>query len=445
MFNFKRMLLIAFFMPALLATGTQLDTLQFSLDEAMEYAIKNSYISRNSKLDVAAARKKVWETITIGLPQVEGSANYNAFLDIPVSLIPGEFVDQPGTYVPVKFGQDFSADVGIAVDQLIFDGSYLVGLKAARVYLDLARKTKEKTEIDIREAVANAYYYALVAAENRQLNQDNLVNTKRLLYEAKAYYDNGFREEQDVDQIRLMMKRAENEVLKADREIRVSKMVLKYTLGVDVNLPILLTDSLMGLVAPVQQAAYHEMPFDFGKHIDYRLQETQLSLKRSELSLEKVAFLPRVSGFFSYTKTAYANEFNLLKEKWFPSTIVGVQVTMPLFNSGMKTARVAQAKIRVEQAENQQLMNVQNLEKNYLTALSNLETALGQFHNDEENSVIARSIYDKTQVKFNNGLATSTELSQNEAQYLQAHGAYLLSALQLLQARIALQKSIGTL
>lgn len=148
------------------------------------------------------------ETIAIGLPQVTGEANYTNFLDLPVSLIPGEFFgEDAGTYVPVKFGQDYNSDFGFTVNQLIFDGSYIVGIGSAKIYLQMASQTKEKTEIDIKHAVAQSYFMVLTAEENLKVMRENLTNSQKLESDTRALYNNGFSEEQDVDQMKLLVQK----------------------------------------------------------------------------------------------------------------------------------------------------------------------------------------------------------------------------------------------
>jgi outer membrane protein len=209
--KFRTLYLLPFVLIYITA-GATAQTSRFSLDEAQRYAMENSYVIKNSRQDIVLAQKEVWKTITIGLPQVSGSANYNKFLSLPVSLIPGEFFgEDPGTYIPVKFGQDYNSDFGFTVNQLIFDGSYIVGVGSSKIYLDLAKHAEEKTEITIREAVSQAYYLALIGMKNKQIMEDNLKNTQNLLRETNAYFENGFREESDVDQMKILVRNAENE------------------------------------------------------------------------------------------------------------------------------------------------------------------------------------------------------------------------------------------
>lgn len=419
---------------------------KYSLEEAQQYAMQHSYVLHNTRQDIAKAQKEVWKTITIGLPQVSGSANYNMFLNLPVSLIPGEFFGgEPGTYMPVKFGQDYNSDFGFTVSQLIFDGSYIVGVGSSQIYLNLAKQASEKTEIDIREAVAQAYYLVLIGLENKKVMEENLVNVTKLYTETKAYFDNGFREEQDVDQMRLMVKNAENEVVKAEREITVAKVVLKYVMGYEMEKDIDLSDALENFLVPLM--ATTPSGFDISGHIDYRLANTNWQVSEKLLKLEKSAFLPRLSGFYSYSKTSYGNQANLFKQgvSWYPSSLMGFQLSVPLFNSGQKMFKVNQAKIELDKAETQRKLAEVTLQKDYLTAVADLESALEKLGNDKENRELAEKILEKSKIKFNNGITSSTELSQIETQYIQSYGAYIGSTLQVLQAGLKLKKATGKL
>jgi len=422
------------------------DTLRFSLEEAKAYALENSYTIRNSSLDVAAARKKVWETIATGLPQVKGSASYTNFLNLPVSLIPGQFFGEAeGTYVPVKFGQDYNSDFGFTVDQLLFDGSYIVGVSSAKIYLQLSTLSKEKAVIEIRHAVEQAYYSTLVAKSNLDVMNGNLQNNQKLLTDTKALFDNGFVEEQDVDQMQLIVQRAENEIMKAEREIRVAEMVLKYTLGVDVENPISLTDKLTDFIEPLIQEENGQTAFDHTGHVDYKLLDAQRQANYKLLQLEKSAFLPTISAFYSWNKAAYGNSWNLYKNSvaWFPSSMWGLNISVPIFSSGMRLAKVRQAQLELEKSENDQKQSEQALQRDYLMAIADIESSVDQLKNDVDNKKLAKTIYDKTKIKYNNGLVSSTELAQTESQYIQAQGSWVASVMQLFNSKISLDRATG--
>lgn len=438
------LLLLAILIP-LVGVKAQDKPMEFSLYEATQYAMKNSYVLQNTEKDITLAQAKVWETITTGLPQVSGTANYNMFLNLPVSLIPGEFFGgEPGTYVPVKFGQDFNSDFGFSVSQQIFDGSWIVGVSSAELYVSLSQQAHEKTEIDIRDAVARAYYLVLISERYKTVMEENLANRKRVYEETKVYFENGFREQQDVDQLKILMKSAENEVSRADRELLIAQTVLKYTMGYNLEMGITLNDNLERFVLPLVNKE-NTFSFDLTNHIDYRLATANFEISEKLLKLEKASYLPKLNAFYSYSKTAYSNSANLFKEDWYPSSLIGFQATIPIFNSGQKRSKVKQAKIEVEKAETDKKYTEITLQKDYLTASAELETALDQFKNDQENRDLARSILDKSQIKFNNGMISSAELSQQETQYINAFQALVGSTMSLLQADLNLKKAVGAL
>ncbi|WP_346861953.1 TolC family protein [uncultured Draconibacterium sp.] len=441
----KPYLLLVALVISSLGTKAQDKTMSFSLYEATQFAMENSYILKNTNKDITIAQKKVWETISTGLPQVSGSANYNMFLNLPVSLLPGEFFGgEPGTYVPVKFGQDYNSDFGLSVSQQIFDGSWIVGVSSAELYVNLARQANEKTEIDIRDAVSQAYYMVLISERYKQVMEENLDNTQRLHDETEVYYKNGFREQQDVDQLKILLKTAENEVNRSLRELTIAKTVLKYTMGYNMEMEIELTEDIEIFVLPLVNDE-NTLSFTFNDHIDYQLANSNFQVSEKLFKLEKSTYLPRLSAFYSYTKTSYSNNANLFKEEWYPSSLIGFQATIPIFNSGERRSKVQQAKIELEKAENDLKLAELTLQKDYLTASAEMETAIDKFKNDQESRDLARSILDKTHVKFNNGMVSSAELSQQETQYINSFQALVTSTMQLLQADLKLKKAAGAL
>ncbi|WP_321286491.1 TolC family protein [uncultured Sunxiuqinia sp.] len=455
----KQLFILLLFLIASSGVKAQ-DEFDFTLAEAQEYALSNSYVIRNSKLDVDAAKKKVWETIAMGLPQVSGTSNYTKNIDaakspMPVAIIPKDFwfplgipEDTPldGTF-PISFAQKFNADYGFKIDQLIFDGSYIVGVNSAKIYLQMAAETKEKTEIEIKQAVAQSYFLVLAAEENLKVMKENLKNSEKLESDTKALYENGFTEEQDVDQMRLLVQKSENEILKAEREIRVSRMVLKYTMGIDVEERIVLTQPLTEFLNPLLDGEENLGGFDYSSHIDYRMLDTQRQLSMKELRLAQAAYLPRLTAFYNWSKMSFGDNANLYKSSvpWYKSSMFGFNLSIPIFTSGQQMAKVQQARFSYQQSENEQALAEQTLKKDYLSAVADIESAIDQYHNDIENKKLAKKIYDKTTIKYNNGISSSVELSQIETQYIQSQGAWVASVIQLLNSKITLEKAIGKL
>jgi len=436
---------------------SQEDPVAFSLDEAVQYAMQHSYVLHNTGQDITIAQKKVWETITTGLPQVSGSFDYSknikaAKTPFPVAIIPKTYWDYLGIpadtpadgVYPVSFTQKYSSKFGIKVSQQLFNGSWIVGIGSAKLYLDLAKQTHEKSEIDIRDAVSQAYYMILVSQQNVKVMKENLANTTRLYEETKAYVENGFREQQDADQLRIMQKNAANTVAQAKRELSVAQTVLKYAMGYDLDSEITLKEELEKFVLPLTKEK-ETVSANLTNHIDYRIAQSDILVNQKLLKLEKAAYLPTLNAFYDYSKSSYGDKANLFKEDWYPSSVIGLKASIPIFNSGKKRAKMQQARLKLDKANTNRKLAELTLRKDYLTALADMENVREQYLNTYENRDLAKSILDKTQIKFKNGMVNSVELSQQESQYITTWQQLIQSTLQLLQSDLKLKKAAGVL
>ncbi|WP_195715273.1 TolC family protein [Ancylomarina sp. 16SWW S1-10-2] len=424
------------------------DLTKFSLHEAQSYALENSYTAKGSDYDLKVAKKKVWEAISTGLPQVSASADYSKNLDITVSLLPAEFFGGvAGEYTPVKFGQTYAGSASIKVDQKIFDGSYIVGLGAAKVFVQLSQNTKTKSEIEVKDAVAQAYYNVLVARENYKTIEENLTITKKTLFETKAYYENGFREELDVDQVMLMFKRTENQLSNAKRAISNALIMLKFTMGYEIDKEIELKNDLETFITPLRISKNDQTNLDLENHIDYKIVDTQLKAQKLIVRNEQAGYLPNLSAFYNYGKNTSTDVSNIYKSNvpWYKSSMIGLSLNVPIFTGFNRRSKIKQEKINYKKMENLKYNTEQSIKKNLSISHNSLVNAKANYENDLKGLEIARRIYDKTLIKFNEGVSTSTDLSNIEEQYLNSHTAYINSTLNLLNSKIAFDKALGKL
>lgn len=432
-----------------LITNAQTENLtKFSLQEAQNYALENSFTVKGSDYDLKVAKKKVWEAISTGLPQVKANADYTKNLDIAVSLLPAEiFGGTPGEYTPVKFGQTYAGSATISVDQKIFDGSYIVGLGAAKVFVQLSQNTKAKTEIEVKDAVAQAYYNVLVARENYKTIEENLVITKKTHFETKAYYENGFREELDVDQVMLMLKRSENQLSDAKRAISNALIMLKFSMGYDIEKKIDLKNNLDAFITPLRMTKTESTDLDLENHIDYRIVDTQLKAQKLIIRNEQAGYLPNISAFYNTGKNTSSDISNVYKSEvpWFKSSMIGLKVSMPIFTGFNRRSKIKQEKINYKKIEDQKYNTEQSLKKDLSLSHNSLVNAKENYENDLKGLEIAKRIYERTLIKFNEGVSTSTELSNNEEQYLNSHSAFINSTLNLLNSKVAFDKALGKL
>jgi outer membrane protein len=227
------------------ASVASAQTQQLSLKQAIDFALANNVSVKNSQLDVEISRQQVNELTGLGTPQISGKAEVNHFIEIPTTFVPAEFTGgAPGTYFPVQFGQPWTASVGLTATQLLFDGTYLVGLQASRAYQDFSRKQSNQTKIETAVIISKAYYSALVSKEQLALVENNVERLKKTRADIKAQYDVGFAEKLDFDRIDLAYNNIVEQLKNTQRLVDLSYILLKFQMGMDQKTPIELTDKL---------------------------------------------------------------------------------------------------------------------------------------------------------------------------------------------------------
>jgi outer membrane protein TolC len=444
--NIKKIIL-SLFISGTSAVSYAQESFSFSLQEAQDYAIKHNYQNQNAIKDIEIAKKKVWETTAIGLPQVNAEGQIQRFIDIPTQVAPANAFNPlapEGELATFQFGLNYNNSVGISASQLIFDGSYIVGLQAAKTYKELSINSQAKTEIELKDAVAQAYYTVLATEKNVVVLKNSLEATQKMLTETQALYREGLTEEQNVDQLELNVNALQTNFEIAEDQRDFAKKLLNIQLGLPIETQVTLTEQLDNLVT-TNQNSLADKKFSAENHIDYELTVTNMKLSQLNLRKEKYSFLPTLSAFFSHQQQNFGNELDVFSgdARWFPATIVGLNLKLPILTSGARLSKVSQAKIEFEKMENTAKEVEQNLKYQAELAASNFDTAKETFDNQKDNLALAQKIYDKTVKKYDAGIASSLELTQAQNQLLSAEGNYIKAVLDLLNARSALEKSYG--
>ena len=423
----------------------QAESFEMSLAQAQDYAIKNSYMSLNADKDVQIADKKVLETIGTGLPQINASGSFQKYVQTPLSLIPSEiFGGNPGEFAEVFLGTEMQAGANLRVDQLIFSGSYIVGLQAAQTYLQLSKNDKKKTSIEVKNMVTVAYGNVLVAMRNVEILKGNVTSLEQSAFEIGELYKNGFAEEQDKDQIDLTLANVRSAQEQAVRTVEVVKNQLKFILGMDISATLNLSDDLETVTNISSSQDYLNKEFDVSSHIDYQIITTQEKATSLLLKQQKSTVLPSLSAFYNLSSNAFSNEFDFLDNKrFYNGQLVGLNLNIPLFSGFGRMTRIQQAQLNVEkmevakkQVEQQLTINAQNSKSQYTFALS-------QFKTNENNLALAQRIYNKTKIKYEEGISSSLELTQANNQLLQSQSNFIASAFQLIQAKSNLDKALN--
>lgn len=444
----KKSLIIGMFLAsgAVVAQEKKENKSSFNLKEAQSYAIENNYKNKKARLDIDIAKKKVWETTAAGLPQVNANAKLQKFLDIPVSVAPASSFNPnapDGELVELQFGLDYNNSYGISASQLIFDGSYIVGLQAAKTYKNLSISNQIKTEIELNEGVKQAYFTVLVAEENTSVLKKSKEAVDAILAETTAYYKEGLVDEESVDQLTLTANELKTGVGIAEGQVDFARKLLNLQMGLDIASKITLTDDLDVFIGEVQTKT-EAIDFKVENHVDYNLIETNMKLMKLNLRKEKYSFLPSVNVFLSHEQQNMNDQFDAFSGgRWYPTTVVGAQMTLPILTSGSRLSKMSQAKIEYEKSEISAKEVEQSLLYQTQVAQSQYETSFETYLNQKANMELAKKIYDKTILKYKEGVSSSLDLSQTQNQYLSAEGNYIKSLLDLLTAKSELQKSYG--
>jgi outer membrane protein TolC len=411
-----------------------------SIGDAANYAVEHNYGNQNSEFEIEIARKRIWETTAIGLPQVEATGEYQNMVKLPTTLMPGEFnQENPGQPFPVQFGQQHNLSGTITATQLIFSGEYIVGLQAARIYLDLSKQSYSKSTKTIKETVTKSYYLALVAEESKKILEETNKNFESLLRDIEESHRLGFVEDIDVDQLRLTKRNNDNTIISINNQIEISRRLLKYQLGINYQDSIVLVDSLEGFVENLDVDDVLLKEFDINKNVDYKLIQTQEGLAMLDLKREKSTFLPQLSAFLTHSQSTYSNDFGDLGSDWYPSTIIGLQLKIPIFSSGMRRSRVQQKKLALKQTQNTKRELEQGLQLQVEQARTSFINAKNTFENQKMNMELSKKINDKTEIKYKKGMASSNDLMIAQNQYLGTLNSYYQALNQLLDARATLE------
>lgn len=423
------------------------DVKKFSLKEAQDYAVMNSFNAKLSQIDIEAANKSVQEAVSIGLPQVTADVTYQDFLELPTSLIPAEFFGgAPGEFAAVKFGTKYNLTAGATVNQLLFDGSYIIGVQGARKYKEKMKQLGEKTEQEVRTDVEQAYLTVLIAMENKKFLDENLSNIDSTLFETEQLYQNGFLEESAVDQLKLLAATMKNNISKADRMIETTKKALKFQMGMSMEDKLEVTDQLETLYGDVNVDALSSTNFDVTKNIEYQLAETELTLTGYLVKLEKAKYLPSLGAFLNYQQQAQRNQWTFFDndKDWFPTTVWGVKLSIPIWDSFKTSAKVRQAQLNYMKVEEAKKQTEKGLNLKYQTAKSDFENAYTELQTAKEGLDLAQKIHNKTLVKYNEGISSHLDIMQTENQLLQNQVAYISSLFELMKAKSELNKILVT-
>lgn len=442
-------ILLAISLSFILAAGSALSaqdapaSLSLTVDEAVEYALSNNRSVTSARFDLMASDKSYIEALSAGLPSVNGSGGLNDNLKLMTTLLPGEMFGQPGVKIPVTFGSKYNTSYGVSASTALFNAPWIIGVRTAKLATDLSAKSLEQTEIDTRESVVNIYYLILISRNTLDVIEANLGNLNELLASTQAMYSVGMAEATDVDQMKSNVSTLKNTKSSMERALEVNFNMMRFLLGVGRETEIVLTQSLDNIIDQVDIEFLLAQDFTMEDNVSYQLVEGQVRMSELSLSGAKASVLPTLSASVYYNQTGMGDKLNDLQ--WFPNSVLGFQLSVPIFSSGARYSRISRAKINLEKALTTKDMVSDQLLMQEKQLRYNLQSAWEQYNLQKDNVELASRVFQSFKNKYSQGVASSLDLTQANNNYLTAQNNYLTSLMNLLQTKVSFDKLMNLL
>jgi outer membrane protein TolC len=455
----------------------QEESFSFTLQEAQEYALEHYISFLNAKSDIALAEQKYKEARGSGLPQVNGAMDYttNFNYEFEFALGGGGDVDpdiinqalqQTMANYPDWTMEDFQdyqasqifeqtlqsmmpastivmedqANASVQVSQLIFSGQYWVGLKMAKLSKEIAEKNLTASKNDLKENVANLYYGILASQKFIEIIDHILENNKDILKQMQNMYEKGMVEEIEVDQIQIGISELENSKKSMQRSLEYSINTFRFVLGIETNANIEFKDDLNEFLEDIVEENLLASDFDIKNNPTFQIMQTQEKIGEKGIAMQKWAYAPTISGFYSYREKILRSSFDLS-----PNNTAGLTLSLPIISGGTRTAQLSQAKIEYEKINRNKELLGEQLELQNRQLMYELKNAIDNYQMQKENVKVAQRVYENSNNKYKHGQLSVVELNQTRNNYLQAENNYVSSILNLLQAKLKKDKLYNNL
>ncbi len=416
------------------------ETKSFSLEEAKSFALENHITILNSQHDIEIARQQIVETRGIGLPQVGITGSFNQFINLPVQVLGANFIDPnaaEGETISFKAGTNFTSDAALQVNQMLFDGSYIIGLKAANFFLNFQKTVANLSNEDIAFNVIQAYEMAAVAKTNKAFIDSLVFTTEKLIEKQQNYLELGMILQEDMDQLNYSLLSVKSSQTVATINYENSMNMLKLSMGYPINGSVEITNTPEQLITKSSLSDGN----DIYQNIQYQISEQQVRLSQFNVKLYQYKNLPSLNAFFKQTYSAFRNEFNFFaNEKWYPQTLWGLSLNIPVFSGLSRYARTSQAKVTLMKNENNLKQLEQNLQFQELQFRNNVRGAKNKLELQEKNIALAKSIYENEIIKEQIGKGNSITITQKHNQLMMAQSQYIGSMVELFQSQLSLDK-----
>lgn len=414
----------------------------FSLQQAVDYAIQNNSRIQNSTLDEQIAANKVKEIRGIGLPQLNSSYDQSHFFDIPASVIPASAFGGPaGQYATVRFAAPDNSNLALEASWLAVDAGYFLGLKATKIYMELAKRSSDRTRVDIIVAVKKAYYSVLINEQRLKLLSTNLDRLKKLLDDTKALNENGFVEKIDLDRTQVAYNNLSAEKEKIERLMQLGVLLLKYQMGMDQSATLTLTDNLESAEFKADNISTEK--FDYTRRVEYKMLDLQKKGAELQIRKDQFSYLPNLVFFGSYKSSGIG--YSDYGPKYFPASLIGGKVSMPIFTGGQRHYRLQQSKLSLLKSENDLKFLQQSIDLELNNAKTVLINASQTLEVQKKNIALAEDVNRVAKLKYEQGVGSNIEVLTAETAFKEAQVNYFSALYDALVAKIDYDKATGAL
>ncbi len=417
----------------------------FKLDECIVYAQKNNVQVKNALLTIESQKQTNREIAAAAFPSISTSLGGTDYIKIPTSLLPGQIFGQAaGTFIPVQFGTKYNANYGANIQQLLFDGQVFIALQARSTSMQLQVNNAALTEEGIKANIYKIYYQ--LSASKTQLNilDANIERLNKLAHDAEIMYQNGFAEKLDVDKVSVQLNNLQTEKLKANNSVAIGYMGLKMLMGMPVKDSLVLTDVIneQNLTGDVLV----ENDFQYNIRKDFQYLNTVKKMNEFNVKRYQLSYLPTVSISGAYSKNAQRSKFDFFESgDWFATSLVSLNINLPIFNGFATDAKVKRTKIELKQVENQIEALKNNIDNEITQAKLNYMSSVATVQFQKKNMSLAETVYAQTKKKFETGTGSNTEISAAQADLVSAQNNYMNALYSALIAKVDLLKATGKL
>jgi outer membrane protein len=449
--------------------GQQVDPVKFSLEQAVQYALEHSTSLKDAAIDERIAEAKVKETVGMGLPQVDGTVRiaHNAKLQRLFFIVnkdnpfTGDITDVPeGSVIGTAnfFQLPSTGDAGVSVNQLVFNGSYFVGLQAARAFKDLSYKQTNQTREEVITNVMKAYYVSLINKERTHLFDSNIARVDSLLHDTKAMFENGFAESIDVDRVQVNLN---NLITERDNFLNLQRLSLEL-LKFQMNYPQDHAIDVTGNIADIEVTAdvnQYDLGWNYDLRADYlvlmankRLQELNIKNKYAEgmpnlslfANLGYATASQNISGLFR-TETPLEDDGLIGPDKWYPYVGFGLTINVPIFSGLQRSYRIQQEKLTMQKIDNSVARLKSSIEVEQKQAKINFKNHLSALQSQKRNMELSGNVARISRIKYEQGVGSNFEVVSAESDLKESQINYYNALYDVLVSHIDLEKAYGKL